>query len=138
MKNKERFHHEIFETACMGSRVAVSKETGKVYPCPDLGCSECLFYSSDLNDKGCVGRCKEWCEEEYQVDWSSVKVDTPILVSDHWNSSSPAKRHFAEYKDGIVYAFSSGKTSFSDDGCHDVISWKYAKLAEGVEVGIHD
>lgn len=70
-----------------------------------------------------------WLEEEYtepEVDWSKIAVDTPILVrdyeDDYWH-----KFHFAECKDGEVYAWIGGGTSWtSDDSC----AWKYAKLAE--------
>lgn len=63
------------------------------------------------------------------VDWSKVAVDTPILVSDMdgrgWN-----KRYFAFFKDGKVYSWVSGATSWSADGDRDVIKWEFAKLAE--------
>lgn len=63
------------------------------------------------------------------IDWSKVAVDTPILVSDMdergWN-----KRYFAFFKDGKVYSWVSGATSWSADGDRDVVKWEYAKLAE--------
>ena len=71
-----------------------------------------------------------WLMEEYEepeVDWSKVKVDTPILVRNleyrRW-----VKRYFAKYKDGIVFAWTGGSTS---EDAHNVRTpWKYAKLAE--------
>ena len=67
---------------------------------------------------------------EPEVDWSKVKVDTPILVRDvkyrRW-----VKRYFAKYKDGIVFAWTGGSTS---EDAHNVRTpWKYAKLAESEE-----
>ena len=63
------------------------------------------------------------------IDWSKVAVDTPILVSDidgrGWN-----KRYFAFFKDGKVYSWVSGATSWSADGDSDVLKWEFAKLAE--------
>lgn len=63
------------------------------------------------------------------VDWSKVAVDTPILVKaneqDDWE-----KRYFAYFKDGKVYAWLCGTTSWSTDNDEDVISWNHAKLAE--------
>lgn len=63
------------------------------------------------------------------VDWSKVKVDTPILVKqceqDEWE-----KRHFAYFKDGEVYAWLYGKTSWSADYEGDTTNWNLAKLAE--------
>ena len=63
------------------------------------------------------------------VDWSKVKVDTPILVKqceqDEWE-----KRHFAYFKDGRVYAWLCGATSWSADYECDTTDWNLAKLAE--------
>ena len=67
--------------------------------------------------------------EEPEIDWNKVEVDTPILVKAVDNSKWK-KRYFAKYKDGIVYAWDGGKTSWNKD-C--MTSWKYAKLAESEE-----
>lgn len=63
------------------------------------------------------------------VDWSKVAVDTPILVSDV-KGQGWAKRYFAFFKDGKVYSWVGGATSWSADGDKDVLKWEYAKLAE--------
>nr|DAX90593.1 MAG TPA: hypothetical protein [Caudoviricetes sp.] len=68
-------------------------------------------------------------EELGIVDWSKVKVDTPIYVRAYENNTWE-KRHFAFFKDGKVYAWLSGVTSWSADDDEDVMSWNYAKLAE--------
>ena len=67
--------------------------------------------------------------KETEVDWSKVNVDTPILVGE--GDGDWVKRYFAEYKDGIVYAWCGGSTSW--DANNMVMSWKYAKLAENEE-----
>ena len=63
------------------------------------------------------------------IDWSEVKVDTPILVKqyeqDEWE-----KRHFAYFKDERVYAWLCGATSWSADYEGDTTDWNLAKLAE--------
>lgn len=73
-----------------------------------------------------------WLLEEYEepeTDWSKVEVDAPILVrnaeSDKW-----FKRYFAKYEGGVVYAWKSGRTSWTED-C--MIEWSFAKLAESEE-----
>ena len=78
-----------------------------------------------------------WLMEEYEepeVDWSKVEVDTPILVRDNEDTESATvvwlKRYFAEYKDGLVYAWTNGRTSWNEDKMH---GWNYAKLAEDEE-----
>lgn len=62
------------------------------------------------------------------VDWSKVKVDTPILVS--LDDETWLCRYFATFKNGIVYTWSGGATSWSvrKRECQD--AWGLAKLAE--------
>lgn len=60
------------------------------------------------------------------VDWSKVKVDTPILVKN--DGCVWLRRYFAEYKNGKVRTYFNGATSWSFDGRMD--SWDCAKLAE--------
>lgn len=64
------------------------------------------------------------------VDWSKVKVDTPVIV---WNRPENGyfKRHFAKYEKERIYVWGSGATSWSDDGCNGFYAWENAKLAEG-------
>lgn len=67
-------------------------------------------------------------EELGIVDWSKVKVDTPILVSN--NNKEWIKRHFARYEDGNVYGWLNGKTSWTATGELSIGHWDYTKLAE--------
>lgn len=62
------------------------------------------------------------------VDWSKVKVDTPILVSN--DNKEWIKRYFARYEDGNVYGWLNGKTSWTATGELSIGHWNYAKLAE--------
>lgn len=64
-----------------------------------------------------------------KVDWSTVKVDTPVLVKDYENNAW-TKRHFAFYKDGKVYTWDSGVTSWSKESTDSTSWWTYAKLSE--------
>ena len=72
-----------------------------------------------------------WLLENYkepETDWSKVEVDTPILVrNDDYATTSWLRRYFAEYDDGVVYAWNCGCTSWSETV---MTPWKYAKLAE--------
>ena len=76
-----------------------------------------------------IGEVMDIAERLGIVDWSKVEVDTPILVKaneqDDWE-----KRYFAYFKDGKVYAWLCGTTSWSTNNDEDVMSWNYAKLAE--------
>lgn len=104
----------------------------KPVKCTDLyKCDECDFGGK----KGCEPYVEEWLFSEYkepEVDWSKVKIDTPILVKDILKSEW-IKRYFAKYENGRVYVWKEGKTSWSAVNEHDVNSWKYAKLAESEE-----
>ena len=77
-------------------------------------------------------------EEIVDVDWSKVQIDTKILVSE--DGEDWYRRHFAKYKNGIIYAFPDGLSSFTarykphykpEYGSYRrVCAWKYAKLYE--------
>ena len=62
------------------------------------------------------------------VDWSKVKVDTPILVS--LDDESWLCRYFADFKNGIVYTWRNGATSWSVREREYKDAWSFAKLAE--------
>ena len=63
--------------------------------------------------------------ERDETDWTKVPVDTKVLVRN--SMGEWAKRYFAEYKDGIFYAFNNGGTSWSTS---NKASWRECKLAE--------
>ena len=94
-------------------------------------------YLHDMNEweKNCAKAVKdairEACETGMaEVDWSQVEVDTPILVR-YSEDFIWARRYFAEFKNGNVYAWNNGDTSRT---AHErPTMWKYAKLAEGEE-----
>ena len=66
-------------------------------------------------------------EPGQKVDWENVPVDTKILVKNR-KDDTWIKRYFAKYKNGKVYAWNNGATSFSADNKYNVADWKYAKL----------
>lgn len=100
-------------------------------------CRHCLFNNNN-HSFSCSDDALKWLLTEYkepkepEVDWSKVKVDTPILVKDT-EEGEWRKRHFSGFKNGKVYAWCDGATSWTADGKYDVNSWKYAKLAESEE-----
>ena len=64
---------------------------------------------------------------EVVVDWSTVAVNTPVMVSEY-GPHNWYRRHFAYYddKEDIVYAFNDGCTEWSAQGI--VTGWEYFKL----------
>ena len=127
MLNREKFAKEILDIACNGDGFGLCD--GKLVACGNIVCTKCEFNSVSYS---CNERTREWANSEYvepPVDWSKVTVDTPILVRDH-EDSVWTRRHFAKYKNGKIYAWSGGFTSWSVAGSFAVSDWKYAKLAE--------
>lgn len=126
MKNRDRFKDELLESCTSGTfDIFFDKYISTTY-------HRCTYSNTTL-DKIII-LTMLWLDEEYQepeVDWSKVNVDTPILVSmneedwSHWS-----RRHFAEYRDGTVYAFKDGATSWTTNL---KTGWPYAKLAEPQE-----
>lgn len=62
------------------------------------------------------------------IDWSKVEVDTPVFVRDSINEVWKC-RYFAEYKDGKVYTWRDGKTSWSNVISDRPVVWRCAELA---------
>lgn len=113
-KSKPTFSNE----KCLGSAVFYDELFGYEYK---LG-------NAILNDEG---HCIDIGEKLNIIDWSTVKVDTKILVKNN-EDEIWKRRYFAFYENGKVYSYCSGKTSWSawnDDGS-DVILWEFAEVVE--------
>lgn len=67
-------------------------------------------------------------EELGIVDWSKVKIDTPVLVSS--NGIKWHKRYFAKADYLDVWVWDNGATSWSVESNKDVTTWNHIKLAE--------
>lgn len=105
-------------------------ENGLVYTWKDSRTSWTSLYEEEVTawKYAKLAEDKEKCKEP-KVDWSKVRVDTPVLVND-CEDGDWYKRYFAEYENGMVYTWDNGYTSH---GTSIVTGWKYAKLAEGEE-----
>lgn len=133
MLNIEKFYDELRELKVMP--LCFSLIDGRLEACTGQ-CACCQF---DKGEPDCAENCKKWLFSEYkepEVDWSKVKVDTPILVREYENEEWN-KRYFAKFEYGVVWSFCDGRTSWSarknNTIRNDTISWKYAKLAESEE-----
>ena len=128
MKNYEKYADEIkkykvSKCGCFCNEF-VMPNILKSEDCGGLDCVACFMLQTI------------WLLENYEepeppkVDWSKVKVDTPILVR-HTEDEKWCKRHFAKCdKYGLVYTWKSGRTSWTEE---DLSVWNYAKLAESEE-----
>lgn len=133
MLNREKFAKEILDNACEGG--GFSKVLDEIKNCRNTPCSTCDFYEPcnlydlcALETKKCVQNLKEWANSEYvETDWTKVPVDTPLLVRVR-GGDRYEHRHFSKFKDGKVYAWNDGTTSWTAHG--EDVAWEYAKLAE--------
>ena len=124
MKNFEKYENELkrYDAEALCSKL-IKPIILKKDSCPSNNC------------KMCCRLLMLWMGEEYKpeppkVDWSKVKVDTPILVR-HTEDEKWCKRHFAKCdKYVLVYTWKSGRTSWTEE---DLSVWSYAKLAESEE-----
>lgn len=126
MRNKEFYEDELKEI--MVRNIGINAITGKPKICDELFCLDCVFKDRDACNPQKV---EQWLQSEHVdlVDWSKVKVDTPIYV--RINENSPwLPRHFARYENGKVYVWRGGSTSFTES---EDVSWNYAKLAKSEE-----
>lgn len=132
MKNREKYKNELIKVCKSGG--FKSKELMKFFNDYVVPTYKCGNYAA-INAEKVALLTSLWLDEEYQapeeeyqepeVDWSKVAVDTPILVS--MSGQDWRHRHFAEYRDGIVCAWSGGKTSWT---ASSYMHWQQAKLAE--------
>ena len=67
-------------------------------------------------------------EELNIVDWSTIKVDTPVYVRDN-SDKTWYRRYFAKYENNTVYTFLYGITQWSSNG-RDLVTYEQIKLAE--------
>lgn len=123
MKNRDRFKNELVEACIKGTfNVFFNERIRSVYDCEAY---------RNMTDDRIMLLTTLWLDEEYQepeVDWSKVEVDTPILVS--MSGQNWKRRHFAGYRNGTVYAFKDGATSWT---INLKTEWPYVKLAEPQE-----
>ena len=129
MLNIEKYKDELIKL-CVVNPSVLAKVRGKneLAACMLTDCIDCVYCKNGT----CNSKAKEWLFSEYEepeVDWSKVKVDTPILVRNN-EDKEWVNRYFAKFVDGKVYAWVSGATSWTVDDEYDVTSWNYAKLAE--------
>lgn len=131
MTNREKYAERILDIAVSGHSFAINRN-GEVSSCGKVPCNECIFRKNKVIDSSCREKLKEWSEQEYvepTVDWSKVPVDTKILVRDS-EDGRWKRRHFARYENNMIFAWNSGCTSYSANRYYNVLTWKYAKLAE--------
>lgn len=130
MLNIEKYKEELENIGVINPN-GLAVIDGKPCMCQEAECNMCELRSKE---SCCFYKTDNWLFSEYEepkVDWSKVKVDTPIYVrcsdDEKW-----VPRYFAKFEDGRVYAWSDGTTSFTTP-IAGAVDWEYAKLAESEE-----
>lgn len=135
MLNIEYYKDKLVELGVIGlDKLAIAQ--GQLRRCNNsVMCDDCLFNSDSIY---CSDGALNWLlteykeeKEEKEVDWSKVKVDTPILVKSE-EKNLGYRRYFAKFEDGKVYAWVNGGTSWTRTN-DAVRAWEFAKLAESEE-----
>lgn len=130
MNNYENQKTDIDLILQSGDDIGVHKDTKKVTTCPKLDCERCLLSYRYNESHYCALNRIKWLLAEYkepEVDWSTVPIDTPVLVSN--DGEEWERRYFSRVsRYGTVFVFVRGTTSWSSNG-HE--AWySHAKLAE--------
>ena len=123
MKNREKYRDEII-------KAIKSRET-----CEFIGSktdSKCICEMGDC--RACLIRFTLWLDEEYEVDWSNVPVDTLVRVRDR-EDEGWILRYFKGINDKNLRrryeAWESGEKSKTAKGKY--LCWKYCELVEEEE-----
>lgn len=130
MKNREKYRDEILNSVFRGN-VEAYCEFAKKYVLPNLtDCTngECEELHSCLL---CRVIFAFWLDEEYEVDWSNVPVDTLVRVRDG-EDEEWLLRYFKGINDIHLRrryeAWESGATSKTSNG--EYTYWRYCELVE--------
>lgn len=116
---------DYYGTTCLADKEPKTDRFGSIIPGGDhrsIGLTKPFFSELKIN------QILNIAEELGIVDWSKVKVDTPILVRDA-NDEKWEKGHFAKYENNRVYVWMEGRTSFTARNENDVFPFKYGKIA---------
>lgn len=124
MTNYEYYKEQIRRIVDVGLPFAVNKDSQKIELCDGSLCEDCLF-GVDCDKAKFRWAYEEYIEPESVVDWSTIPVDTEVLVST--NKKYWISRYFAGIINGKTYAFSNSGTSKMTN---KVAYWEYMKLAE--------
>lgn len=132
MTNKEKYTKEILDIFCETiTHPALTKEG--LRECDKTECSDCLFSQM----KECEYCFQQWLKSEYkepEIDWTKVPENTRILVRDR-DDNPWINAHFAYYRNGHVFAFPYGRTSWTIAPDMTICPWNCAEIADPNEQG---
>lgn len=98
MKNKEKYAMDIVEIACNGDSISVARSTGKLVPCSETLCRECLF---NTGTSSCKDETRKWAESNYIEKSVISKMDREFL-----DYIMGKYKYIARDKTGYLYVYS--------------------------------
>lgn len=117
------YFNECFDEVCASDAPPEINDEGELW----------TSYNSKLDDfatlKNIITIDNPYIDIEKEpgiVDWSSVAVDTPVIVWENGRIDTH-KRHFAKYENGKVYVYRFGNTSWTSND--DVRCWDNVHIA---------
>ena len=121
MLNAEKFKEEI--KRC-DHHFAIAN--GHIVSCTGIPCKSCKFYGGFCRDAMVEWLLSEYEPHKIEPEVYDLKVDDEIEVSS--TGAGWRRRYFKCIKDGVVIAWSNGRTSFSASSDDDVTEWEYARI----------
>lgn len=114
MTNYEKYKELVISCILQDSVCDLAHEAYEDKTCDRRTCKECCEF------------VVEWLNREYnEIDWSKVKVDTPVIIK---AKDGIMFRHFAKYYRGHVFVYANGQTSWPNDGETEAWEPEFVKL----------
>lgn len=126
MKNREKYKNELMDVIKMDGRICGFVKKHDVFRM--IGTDWESFCEMDCI--ACGTALQIWLDEEYEVDWNKVSVDTLVRVRNDENGEW-LLRHFCEWNEDTDYKYSTfpnGKTSKT--ATYYVENWRFCDLVE--------
>ena len=128
VKNREKYKNELMNVIKMDGNTCgfvIKHEVSRMFG------TEMESFCGETDCNACGTALQLWLDEEYEVDWDNVPVDTPVLVRNSKNEDWTL-RHFKRIRDTAethkFETWGDRMTSRTTDG---IISlWRYCELAE--------
>lgn len=127
MKNREKYKNELMDVIKMDGRICGFVKKHEVFRMIGTGWESFC----EMDCIACGTALQIWLDEEYEVDWNKVPVDTLVRVrnraEDKW-----VLRYFKEIGDEHLncryFTWLGGTTSKTAEWCF--MCWKYCELVE--------
>ena len=126
MKNREKYKNELMDVIKMDGRICGFVKKHDVFRMIGTGWESFC----EMDCIACGTALQIWLDEEYEVDWSKVPVDTLVRVRNDENCEW-LLRHFCEW-DGDMNrkysTFPNGRTSKT--ATYYIENWRFCELVE--------